>query len=329
MEELSGLDASFLLLESDKTPMHIGSIGLIEGTMDFEYFRQHIQQRLPLVNRLTQKLQQAPLGFDRPHWVQDPDFDLNMHLYSTALPNPGGWKELRYLASQEFSKPLNRDRPLWEFIFVEGLNNIPQIPAGSVALPSKVHYAGFDGKSAMQLLKLLYDTSADVEQLSPLKLKATGNVPGWLELLTKEVANLVLRPVKLPGLLWDSAKAVLKATYLSQTQHITLPTLPFTAPHTYLNESVSLERKWDAALLDLKRVKAIRAAVEGATINDVVLAICAGALRRYLLEKNQLPKEPLVAMVPVSTRVNSQKTSWAIKCLPCLFSLQLQYSRTY
>lgn len=309
MEELSGLDASFLFLESDKTPMHIGSIGIIEGSLNFDHFRQYIQQRLPLVERLTQKLLNVPLGIDRPHWVQDPDFDLNMHLYSTALPRPGGWKELRYLASQEFSKPLNRDRPLWEFIFVEGLDNIPQVPKGSVALLSKVHHAGFDGKSGIELLGMLYDTSADFGHLSPVKPKPLEIIPGWFELLTKGAANLVLRPTKLPGLLWDSAKAGLKATYLSQTQDIALPTLPFTAPHTFLNDTVTLERKWDSALLDLKRVKALRAGVEGATLNDVVLAICAGALRRYLLEKNQLPREPLVAMVPVSTRGNGQQNA--------------------
>jgi WS/DGAT/MGAT family acyltransferase len=289
--------------------MHIGSIAMLEGAMSFEHFRQYIQERLPLVKRLTQKLVLTPFNIDRPHWAQDSDFDLNQHLYRTALPRPGGWKELRYLACQELSQPLNRDRPLWEFIFVEGLDNIPQVPKGSVALLSKVHHAGFDGKSGIELLRMLYDTSADVGHLVLEKPKQVERAPAWSELLTEGVVNLVLRPAKLPSLLWDSAKAGLKATYLHQIQDIALPTLPFTAPQTFLNETVSLEREWDSALLNLKRIKALRAGVEGATLNDVVLAICAGALRHYLLEKNQLPDEPLVAMVPVSTRDKGQKTS--------------------
>ena len=309
MEELSGLDASFLSLESDKTPMHIGSIAMLEGAMSFDHFRQYIEERLPLVRRLTQKLLLTPFNIDRPHWAQDADFDLNMHLYRMALPKPGGWKELRCLACQELSQPLSRDRPLWEFIFVEGLDNIPQVPKGSVALLTKVHHAGFDGKSGIELLKMLYDTSADVGHLVEQKSKPIEPAPAWSELLTEGVVNLILRPAKLPLLLWDSAKAGLKATYLHQIQHIVLPTLPFTAPQTFLNETVSLEREWDSALLDLQRVKALRAGVEGATLNDVILAICAGALRRYLLEKNQLPDKPLVAMVPVSTRGENQKST--------------------
>jgi diacylglycerol O-acyltransferase len=94
--------------------------------------------------------------------VQDPDFDLNRHLFSTALPKPGGWQELRSLASQEFSNQLSRERPLWEFIFVEGLDNIPQVPKGSVALLTKVHHAGFDGKAGVELMTMLYNLSANI-----------------------------------------------------------------------------------------------------------------------------------------------------------------------
>ncbi|PKG99332.1 wax ester/triacylglycerol synthase domain-containing protein [Paraglaciecola sp. MB-3u-78] len=144
MEALSGLDASFLYLETAKMPMHIGSIAMIEGTITFDDFKAYIGQRLHLVERLQQKLVFVPLELDHPYWVHDPDFDLDRHVFCTALPKPGGWKELRDLASQEFSIPLSRERPLWEFIFVEGLDTIPQVPKGSVALLSKIHHAGFD-----------------------------------------------------------------------------------------------------------------------------------------------------------------------------------------
>ena len=138
MEELSGLDASFLYLETPKIPMHIGGVAVMEGSLTFDDFRQYVSERVHTVDKLTQKLVTVPLNLDRPYWVEDPDFDINMHMHRTALPRPGGWRELRYLASRLFSQQLNRDRPLWEFIFVEGLDSIPQVPKGSVALISKL-----------------------------------------------------------------------------------------------------------------------------------------------------------------------------------------------
>ena len=157
MKALSGLDASFLYLETPRMPMHIGSMAIIEGTINFEDFKTYIEQRLHQVERLQQKVVFVPLGLDRPYWVQDPNFDLDRHLFCTALPKPGRWQDLRDLASQEFSIQLSRERPLWEFIFVEGLDNIPQVPKGSVALLSKIHHAGFDGKAGIELMTMLYN----------------------------------------------------------------------------------------------------------------------------------------------------------------------------
>ena len=309
MEELTGLDASFLYLESAKAPMHIGGVAVLEGSLSFEDFHQHIASRLHTVPRLTQKLVTIPMSLDRPYWVEDPDFDLNMHLHHTALPRPGSWKELRYLASRLFSQQLNRDRPLWEFIFVEGLDNIPQVPKGSVALISKIHHAGFDGKSGADLMTMLFDISETPRPVPPPKEKPIDEIPGPIGLMTKSALNFVTRPGKLPGLLWDAGKATLKASYASNFQGLKAPTLPFRAPKTRFNDVVEVERKWNSAILDLKRVKALKKAVEGATLNDVILTICAGALRRYLLEKDELPDEPLVAMVPVSTRTADEKNA--------------------
>ncbi|MFT5984345.1 MAG: diacylglycerol O-acyltransferase, partial [Ulvibacter sp.] len=100
MKELSGLDASFLYLETPKIPMHIGGVAIIEGSLEFDDFRQYVSERVHTVEKLTQKLVTVPLSLDRPYWVEDPDFDINMHMHRTALPRPGGWKELRYLASR-------------------------------------------------------------------------------------------------------------------------------------------------------------------------------------------------------------------------------------
>jgi WS/DGAT/MGAT family acyltransferase len=302
MKALSGLDASFLYLETARMPMHIGSIAIVEGSINFDEFKAYIGQRLHKVERLQQKVVFVPLGLDRPYWVQDPDFDLDRHLFCTALPKPGRWQDLRHLASQEFSIQLSRERPLWEFIFVEGLDNIPQVPKGSVALLSKIHHAGFDGKAGIELMNMLYNPSADISETPVLADTPIEATPSGLKLLSNSVRQLILRPSNLPRLILSSAQSVFKAGYLRQIKHIRPPTLPFTAPDTFLSDTVSVERNWDCTILDLARIKALRILVDGATLNDVVLTICAGALRRYLLDKKQLPEESLVAMVPISTR---------------------------
>lgn len=309
MEELSGLDASFLYLETSKVPMHIGGVAIIEGSLAFDTFRQFMQERLHTVDKLTQKLVTVPMSLDRPYWVEDPDFDINQHLHRTALPRPGGWKELRYLASRIFSKQLDRERPLWEFVFVEGLDAIAQVPKGSVALISKVHHAGFDGKSGADLMSMLYDVSPIPRKVPAAKPKQIDDIPGSVGLMAKSAYNFLTRPGKLPGLLWDTGKSTLKAGFLTRSPGMTLPTLPLRAPKTRFNDTVETARVWNSAILDITRVKALRKVVEGATLNDVILAICAGALRRYLLEKSELPDKPLVAMVPVSTRTNDEKNA--------------------
>jgi diacylglycerol O-acyltransferase len=309
MEELSGLDASFLYLETPKIPMHIGGVSIIEGSLKFDDFRQFVQDRLHNVDKLTQKLAMVPMSLDRPYWVEDPDFDLSLHLHRTALPRPGGWKELRYLAARLFAQHLDRERPLWEFIFVEGLDSIPQVPKGSVAMISKVHHAGFDGKSGADLMTMLYDVSPKPRPVTPALPKVIEEIPGSVDLMAKSAYHFLTRPGKLPGLLWDTGKSTLKAGYLTRSQGVTLPTMPFSAPKTRFNDTVESARVWNSAILDINRVKALRKVVQGATLNDVILAICAGALRRYLLKKNELPDKPLVAMVPISTRTGEEKNA--------------------
>lgn len=309
MEELSGLDASFLYLESEKIPMHIGGVAILEGTLKFEDFYGFFEQRAHGVARLRQKLVSVPMSLDRPYWADDPDFDLSNHCHRVTLKRPGGWRELRALASDVFSGQMNRDRPLWEFVFVEGVDNIDQVPKGSVALISKIHHAGFDGKSGADLMSLLYDVSPKPRPAPEHKPTTTEEVPGNIGLLGRSAVNLVSRPSKIPSLIWDAGKAALKASYLAKIEGVKAPTLPFSAPKTRFNDVVEKQRRWDSAVLELARVKLLRRGVKGASLNDSVLAICAGALRRYLLEKNELPEEPLIAMVPVSTRTDDEKNA--------------------
>lgn len=301
MEQLTGLDASFLYLETPSTPMHVGGVSVVEGSLEFDRFREFIAGRLHLVPKLRQRLVEAPMGIDYPFWVDDPEFNLDMHLSHVALPQPAGWRELRALASRAFSQALDRSRPLWEIVFVEGINNIPQLPNGSVAIISKVHHAAIDGVSGADIMGVLFDMTPEPAVYPEPEPFDPGPIPGPVDIAARSVTGFVRKPLKLPRLVGDAVAATFKTGVLRRVQGMEAPGTPFSAPRTRLNGTVSSQRLWNTALLDLERVKVLRRA-SGSTLNDVMLAICSGALRRYLDEKGELPDEPLVAMMPMSTR---------------------------
>lgn len=307
MKPLSGLDSSFLYLETDSQPMHVGSVNVYEGSLSFENFKKFLKERLPLAPRLFQRLVQVPLSIDHPYWVDDPCFDIDMHLHHTALPKPGDWRALRNLASRIFAQKLDRNRPLWEFVFVEGLDHVSQVPKGSVAVISKIHHAAIDGASGAAIMGLLFDVTPKPRKLPPIPKREVEPLPGNLTLIRRSTMNFIKRPFKLPSLLMETAKSTWKAGRLSRVQSKDIPRSVLNAPPSILNQPVVSKRLWNSALLELQRVKQLRSAVKGATLNDVVLTICTGALRRYLTEKDALPDKPLVAMVPVSTRTTDEQ----------------------
>ncbi|MEM7803083.1 MAG: wax ester/triacylglycerol synthase family O-acyltransferase, partial [Chloroflexota bacterium] len=301
MEALTGLDASFLYLETPTTHMHVGGVSIVEGSMAFNAFRDLVASRIHLVPKLRQRLVEVPLSIDYPYWVDDPNFNINLHLQHIALPSPGGWREMRRLASSIFSKPLDRSRPLWEFTFVEGIDTINQVPSGSVAIISKIHHAAIDGVAGTDIMALLFDMYPNPKEIPDPQPFNPEPMPNEIEMVAKSTFNFMTKPLKLPQLISDTVNATIKTGFLTRAQGVDLPTVPFTAPATRLNKIISAERKWNTAILSLDRVKALKRIMD-VTVNDVVLAICAGALRRYLNEKEELPPKPLVAMVPISTR---------------------------
>ena len=300
MQPLSGLDSSFLFLEDPHQPMHVGSVLVFEGSMNFDAFRQTMASRVHLVPRLRQRLVMVPFGIGKPYWVEDPAFNLDMHLQHVALPNPGNWRELRGLAARIFSMPLDRTRPLWEMTFVEGLDKIPQVPPGSVAIINKIHHAAIDGVSGADMMGILLDMTKEPREFITPPPRTVPPMPNELEVLAHTARKIMGKPTELKRFAGEVREAI-RATAKVQRGGVEPPPNPMTAPTTPFNHTITGQRIWNTALLELDRVKAIRK-IAGCTLNDVVLAICAGALRRYLEEKGELPEEPLVAMVPVSTR---------------------------
>ena len=305
MQPLSGLDSSFLFLEDAHQPMHVGSVLVFEGSMDFESFRQTMASRVHLVPRLRQRLAMVPFGIGKPYWVDDPGFNLDMHLQHVALPSPGSWKELRGLAARIFSVPLDRSRPLWEMTFVEGLDEIPQVPPGSVAVINKIHHAAIDGVSGADMMGVLLDMTKEPRAFSPPPPRAIPPIPNELEVLSHTARKIMGKPSEIKRVAGELGEA-LRAAAKVKDKGVEAPPIPMTAPPTSINHTITGQRIWNTALLELDRVKAIRK-ITGCTLNDVVLAICAGALRRYFDEKGELPDKPLIAMVPVSTRSEDER----------------------
>ncbi len=306
LQHISGMDATFLYTESPTSPMNIGSVIVIEGSLDFDSFKRILLSRIHQFKKLRQRLVYVPMSIDYPYWVDDPNFDIDLHIKHIALPQNGSWKELRQTASQFFSESLDQNKPLWNMTFVEGLNNIPQVPAGSVAIITKIHHVAVDGVGGAGLMSLFLDFTPEKREIPEPKPYKPQPIPNEISLMLNSTLSFAKDPLKLPKLLTSAFKATLKAGFLTRVQKADLPTVPFTAPNTPFNTIVASQRKWNSAILSLERIIALKN-VMGATVNDVLLAICAGALRRYLKEKGKLPEKSLVAMVPISTRTQNEQ----------------------
>ena len=309
MQQLSGLDASFLYLETSNAPMHIGGVSILDprtsnGRLDLETLRDLLRARCHTSRAFTQKLVDVPLKLGKPYWIYDEDFDVANHIQRTQLPEPGGWKELSALAAWEFSQILPRDRPLWDLLLVEDLH-LEGYPEGTVALISKVHHAAIDGVSGSEILSALFDIHPEPKPLETIAPPGERE-PGRVELLRKVGGHLLKAPGSLPQAVGDTVKGVVRSGAVWGLKKVQPPPLPFSAPRTRWNAPVTQERVWSPARLEFDRIKAIRKAT-GATVNDVVLAVCSGALRSYLLHHDELPEKPLVAMVPVSVRQDEEK----------------------
>lgn len=320
LQQLSGLDASFLYLESPRSPMHVGGLYLLDASKageDFGYdkFFSLIESRLHVARIFRQRLVEVPMGLGHPFWIEDPDFDLHVHVPRIGAPRPGGKEELMRLAANLFGKPLNRSRPLWETTFVDGVDNFPGLSKGSFAYISRVHHAAIDGMSGAEIMGALLDVEP-----APAAVGHEDNweddwepesIPGAAELIARSSAKLRRTPAELARFVGEVAGGAGKLAVGSISRQFRLkpPTLPMRAPRTRLNRTVRAQRNFGGVEFDLQRIKDLRSKVEGATVNDVVLAVCAGALRTYLTEHDELPDKELIAMAPISVRDPKRKGS--------------------
>ncbi len=309
MKQMTALDASFLHLESPRTPMHIGALQIYDqstaegGFVTFKNILAVIENRLSMAPSFRHRAINVPLQLDYPYWINDPDFDLEYHVRHIALPKPGDWRQLCIQVARLHSRPLDLDRPLWEFTVIEGLDNVPGIPKGSFAIASKVHHAAIDGVSGAEIAEAIHDISPEIVEVPERERWKPEPVPTPAELLARAGFNNVRQPLRLPALLSQTVPAVRRL----RDDDLNLPTRPGDVPRTRFNGKVSPHRVFEGRSFELDRIKQIKASVPGATVNDAVLTICGGAIRRYLDAHGELPESSLVAMAPVSVRSEKQK----------------------
>ncbi|MCB1002767.1 MAG: wax ester/triacylglycerol synthase family O-acyltransferase [Acidimicrobiales bacterium] len=316
LDRLSGQDALFLQVEAPNQPMHVGGVAVFEGApfhdddgrFRIDDLRDAITARLHLVPRFRRKLRWVPFDQGHPVWVDDPDFDVADHVRCERLPEPGGWPELRHLVERLEAVPLRRDRPLWELWFVEGLEG------GRVALVQKTHHALIDGISGIDVATVLLDLEPDPPSVEAPEWEPDPP-PSDAELLVDGVAGRLRGPAawlqSAAGALRhpeQTGERVLESAVDAGRALLSAGRPP---PPTPWNVPIGPTRRYEVARVPLDRVKETKAAVD-ASVNDVVLAICAGALRAFLLHRGEpVPGgRTLRTFVPVSLRREDQRYSY-------------------
>lgn len=306
MERLSGLDASFLYLETPTNHMHVGGLLILEppaesGIEFFNKVKTLVAGRLHLARAYRRRLQFVPLDIDHPLWVEDADFDLDFHMRRIAVPPPGETPDLMDLVARLHSRPLDRARPLWEFYVIEGL------AGGRVAVYTKIHHCCVDGISGTELMVSLLDFSPEPRNVPPPDKPWTPDrAPNEIEVLARAAVHGVVQPLSMARRVPKLVGTLLNIGRRALEPGARLPPAPFQAPSTPFNRALTPHRRFAVKTLSLAEVKQVKNLL-GCTVNDVVLGICSGALRAYLADLGDLPERPLIAMCPISVRSDDQK----------------------
>ena len=305
MRQLSQNDALFLASDSAHSSSNISLLQIYDpstapgGRLRFKDFLALVESRLHRSHVFRQKLCSVPFGLDEPYWVEDENFDLEYHVRNIALPKPGDWRQFCIQTSRIHARPLDLNRPLWELYVIEGLDAIDDLPKDSFALLTKLHNAAIDVKRGTAIITLLHDTTPQPLKAEPPEPWFPASPPSPLELACRGLARKVTSPRRLASPVWNAVTRVIPAARsfaaeLLQKQE--------TVPLTRFNSVVSPYRVFETRRFQLDEFREIRRLVPGARINDVVLAVCSGGLRRYFEANEELPEQDLSTLLPVYVR---------------------------
>ena len=346
MRQLTGIDASFLYMETPSTFGHVSSLILFDPKdtpgAGYESTRAIFEHRLHLLDPMRRRLVQVPFNLDHAYWIEDPDLDLDLHIRQTAVPPPGNDQQLGELVSRLIARPLDRTRPLWELYIIYG------IEGGLIGQLTKVHHAAIDGVGGAQLLMHILDVDPAARPGEPEPLPQPERVPSDLEMLRRGVSSLVTRPYaqgRLAIRMMRSVPQLTRGIDIGSVVASVAKALPepvarlfgrgarhaeddapdlsrggISAPPTPFNAKISPHRRFAFCSVPLDDVKAVKSAL-GVTVNDVVIGMCSAALRRYLLEKDALPVASLRAMIPVSVRTEDKNGDYGNRVSGMLASL--------
>jgi diacylglycerol O-acyltransferase len=319
MQQLTGLDTTFLNIETPTTYGHIASLAIFDPSTGatpatIDEVRALLEERIHLLAPYRRRLVEVPFGIDHPYWIEDPDFDLDFHLRHIGLPPPGDSTKLTELVERIVARPLDRRKPLWELYVIEGLEN------GYVAQLSKIHHSAIDGVGGAEIMASLLDISPEPRVVDPPEEPwKADDEPSELEMFGRGMLSVARSPARGVKLWVDtirSVPAIAKSMGIdasgpfgslggSDKPDPMLSQAATKPPRTSFNEVIGPHRRFAYTSIPLAKVKKVKNAHD-VTINDVILAMCATALRNYLAGRDELPHDPLIAMVPVSVRTEEQ-----------------------
>ncbi|MEA2682104.1 MAG: diacylglycerol O-acyltransferase / wax synthase [Chloroflexota bacterium] len=325
MRQLTSLDAQFLAMETASQYGHVSGIAVLDPAtapgrkIQLHDIQRLIAERLPLLPPFRWRLAEVPFGLDYPYWIDDPDFDLEFHVRELALPRPGTDEQLSEQVARIFGRPLDRSRPLWELYLIHGLKG------GKVALLTKIHHAVIDGMSGAEILGVLLDLTPEGREAPEPADDSGAHVPGQVEMLGRGLLGLPRYPLRLleslpralPSIeevaIYDALPGARELARMARGVQQVLgmggdvkERVRLVPPRTSLNGRVSPHRRLAIGKISLDEVKKVKNA-HGCTVNDVIVSISAGAVRRWLIDHGELPKTPLVAQIPVSVRTTEQQ----------------------
>jgi WS/DGAT/MGAT family acyltransferase len=333
MRQLTALDQQFLALEDARHVGHVGALAVLDpstapgGSITLEDLQLLIAERLPLIPPFRWRLAEVPFHLDYDYWLDDPDFDIDFHVRELALPPGATDEKLAEQVARIFARPLDRARPLWELYLIHGL------PDGMVAVMTKIHHAVIDGMSGAEIQGVLLDLSAEGREPPPPLSEAGDVPPGDLELLARGAMGLARYPLRLVGSIPRALPNIGEVPSLASIPGLraagqlaagvqqalgrrgrVVGDKGLVPPRTPFNGRISAHRRFVFGRLPLDEVKQVKD-LYGCTVNDVVVSICAGAVRRWLIEHEALPSAPLVAQIPVSVRTDRERGTYGNRIL--------------